>query len=147
MMGKRSIKIRLLAVFVTAFVCLNANAAVCVAYCQTSEIAVVGPPEHYPLKKTVEHCDKSATTENREDVFSVSAGGLDCCPIAVSFFAAPIEKNSASLAPNAIAADPSPSSIAFAFTPGRQNTAPENYRGPPPSDRRELRLRHCILRI
>jgi hypothetical protein len=146
-MGKRSIKIKLLAAFVVVFVCLNANGAVCVAYCQSLEMAANEQPEHCPLKKAAAHCDKSSTTENEGDVISVSAGKFDCCPITVNFFAAPIEKNSTHFTRSAVVASSLAGSIDLAFRTEQRPSSAANYRGPPLRDRRELRIKQCILRI
>lgn len=145
MMGGRSIKIRFMAAFVFAFVCLNANAAVCVAYCQSFESTTSESPEHRPgLKK---HCEKSKKTPDRGDFISVSAGGSESCPIAVRFFAAPIEKTSTSFARHPVETAPQFRSIVFAANAGRQPVATTNYRGPPLRDLREFRVRYCILRV
>ena len=137
-MGTSSIKVKLLAAFVVAFICLNANGIVCVAYCQSFEIAVVEPQEHCSPKKT----------ESPGDAVSEPAGDLDCCPMTVSFFAAPVEKNSTLSAPVIVASTPAPPRLAeLALQPERSLLSAANYRGPPHRDLRDLRIRNCILRI
>lgn len=146
-MGKRSLKIKFLAAFVIAFVCMNAGGAVCVAYCQSSEIAAIEAPEHCPLKKAASHCDKPGDSEDKRDAISMQTDELDCCPMTVSFFAAPIEKNPLSFSrPTVASAAPAgPFDIAFAVDRTLPTTV--NYRGPPLIDRRSLRIQHRILRI
>ena len=139
-MRTRSIKIKHLAAFVVAFDCKNANRALCVAYCQSVDLAVIEP-------LPAEHCDKSGNTENQEDLISVSTGEFDCCPMTVSFFAAPIEKNSTLFSRVAVVTSPLPRSTGVLFRTGQRFLGDANYRGPPLRDRRELRIQHCILQI
>jgi hypothetical protein len=146
-MSKRSYKIKLVAAFVIAFVCMNAGGAVCVAYCQSFEIAAIEAPEHCPLKKAGSHCDKAGEGEDKRDSIATQAGELDCCPMTVSFFAAPIEKNSLSFSRPAVATASSPRSFELEFAVDRTLPTTANYRGPPLIDRRNLRIQHCILRI
>lgn len=128
------------ALFVIAFICLNAGGTMCVAYCQTFDIAA--EPEHCPLKKLSEHCDKGEA--NTHSV--ANTGEFDCCPMTVSFFAGPIEKNSFSF-------DSASPSVTVhyelsqrIFVADRSLHSFTHYRGPP-LDRRTDRLKFCVLRI
>ncbi len=136
---------KLTAIFVTAFICLNAGGALCVAYCQTFDITA--EPEHCPLKKTSEHCDKKDQQNNESYTVASAPGEMDCCPLTFSFLAAPVESKTFSfdsIGPVLVQE--------FSFTPAffasqkiyRSDIA---YRGPPPLDRRVDRLKHCIIRI
>ena len=141
-----NIKTKLLAMFVALFVCLNAGGALCVAYCTSFEIAS-DETEHCPLKKTEEHCNKQVQGEPERTSLNLATGEVDCCPMAVSFFAAPIEKNSLSFARPALAAASQPRSVQLVFSADRSIPDVADYRGPPPLDRRGLRIRHRIIRI
>ena len=143
-MHKRSIKIRLLAIFIVAFVCLNAGGGACVAYCRTTEVVET---EHCPLKKTDEHCDKTGKTEPARASLDVGTGEFDCCPMTVSFFAAPIQSNTLSFTDHAAATASHPRYLQPTFIADRSIPDPVAYRGPPPLDARVLRLQHCIIRI
>ena len=135
-------QIRVFAIFVLAFICLNAGGALCVAYCQTFDIAA--EPEHCPLKKKAEHCDPSENSSNLVSV--IGSHEMDCCPMTVSFFAGPVEKPSFSIE----AAVFTPVPVVRLATPvvrlKPHNTPFPAYRGPP-LDRRVDRLKHCIIRI
>jgi hypothetical protein len=76
--------IKLTALFVVAFICLNAGGAMCVAYCQTFN--VTAEPEHCPLKKLSNHCDK-ANESDLSAAASIGTGESDCCTMTVSFLA------------------------------------------------------------
>jgi hypothetical protein len=137
---KHSLKVRFLALFVTVFVCLNGAGAACVAYCQTMD-APEESADHCPLKKLSTDC------ETDSKFAAVQSGEFDCCPMTVSFFAAPVEKSSFSI--KQAAAVPSvhaePSVLSFrSFTPLRSSMS---YRGPPPLDRRPDRIKHRLLLI
>ena len=135
---------KLTALFITAFVCLNAGGAMCVAYCQTFDLAEE-PADHCPLKKVSKHCEGQDLADT--GTTSVGAGvGLDCCPMTVSFFAAPVEKNSFSIdaAAEIVAAELPSVNIRFASATTFDRSF--NYRGPP-LDRRVERIKHCIIRI
>ncbi len=135
--------IRIAALFVVAFICLNAGGAACVAYCQTFDLATE-PADHCPLKKSSEHCDR----ENNGPSFAeLGSHDLDCCPMTVSFFAGPVEKLSFSVDFPAEIAEAV--SIRPIYQRGylRGSIQALNYRGPPLIDRRTDRLKHCIIRI
>ena len=144
-MANRPLKIRFLAAFVIAFVCLNASGAVCLAYCQSFESAV-SETEHCPLKKAVEHCDKSTDGKELTSV-DLSTGELDCCPMTVSFFAAPVEKSSYSFVKTSGATASQPDLSGVAFNARANFPVRFSYRGPPPLERSALRNKNFILRI
>ena len=145
MVHSRSLKIRFLALFVTVFICLNGAGAACVAYCQST----MGEPEdaadHCPHKKLSGHCNK----EGEDPSPSVSANGsdVDCCPMTVSFFAGPIEKNSFSVKHAAVATVITPATFVFSFRSVTPLQSAISYRGPPPIDQRPDRIKHRVLLI
>ena len=145
MVKKRSLKIRFLALFVTVFICLNGAGAACVAYCQST----MGEPEdaadHCPLKKLSGHCNKEG--DNSSPSFSAIGSGADCCPMTVSFFAGPIEKNSFSVKHVAAATVITPATFVFSFRSVTPLRSAMSYRGPPPIDRRPDRIKHRVLLI
>ncbi len=138
-------KTRLLALFVVAFVCLNAGGGVCVAYCQTMDAVVEG--DHCPLKKKSKHCVKGTDGDDGTQTNVWASYEFDYCPMTVTLLAGPIEKNSVSLAQDSQLAvaksEPRISSGSFAAI----FTATFNYRGPPLLDRRTERIKHQLLRI
>lgn len=139
-MNKHSLKVRFLALFVTVFVCLNGAGAACVAYCQTMDEPAESA-DHCPLKKL------SNDRDPKGPFFSTHDGGSDCCPMTVSFFAAPVEKSSFSVKHSApvVSVKSEPFVISFrSCTPLRSAIS---YRGPPPLDRRIDRIKHRVLLI
>ena len=135
---------KLTALFVTAFICLNAGGAFCVAYCQ--EFVAAAEAEHCPLQKKSEHCDKNKTRHSDSNALDASNGEMDCCPLTVSLFAAPVEaKNFFFEAALAIPVQ----EVLFkpaAFQSQRRFLSDINYRGPP-LDLRINRLKHSVFRI
>ena len=133
-----------MAAFVVAFVCLNAAGAVCVAYCRSTESVAVSP-DHGPLKKTGHHCDKP---EGKSDADAIKTSEIDCCPMTISFFPAPLEKPTFNFAPAtaalvAVGFDVPLAPVLTKFAVG----VTESYRGPPLLDRRPDRIKHRLLRI
>lgn len=146
-MQPESLKIRLVAVFLVAFVCLNAGGFVCVAYCQSSMRSLAAAANHFPLQKKADHCDPSKSENgSREASDSVGTDKIECCRMAFNFVGGPLEKRTFSgetaAAPVAIEIDWTPPALSAGL---RQNPPPA-YRGPP-LDRRGERLKHCVIRI
>ncbi len=145
LMITNSKKTRLLALFVVAFVCLNAGGGVCVAYCQTMDAVVES--DHCPLKKQSKHCGKVTDRGDETQTTVWASYEFDYCPMTVTLLAGPIEKNSVSLTEDSQAAvaksEPRTSAGHFATI----FTATFNYRGPPLLDRRTERIKHQLLRI
>lgn len=140
MVSRHSLKIRFLALFVTIFVCLNGAGAACVAYCQTMD-APEETADHCPLKKLSADCDSSRPS------FSAHGGDFDCCPMTVSFFAAPVEKTSFSVKQAAAAVVIKAEVYRAEFRSYTPLLSAISYRGPPPLDRRIDRIKHCLLLI
>jgi len=145
-MRQTSFKIKLVSIFLVAFVCLNAGGAVCVAFCQTTLESVSAPPEHCPLKKKAGHCDPAGEDKNKPAAESIGDGQVDCCPMTVSFVAAPFESKTYSFETPAIAALAKTRFREPAEFQTVQDSPRYAYRGPP-LDRRVDRIKHCILRI
>lgn len=139
-----SLKTRFLALFVVAFVCLNAGGAFCVAYCQTSDGAV-GETEHCPLKRVSEHCDKTASG-SASDAVTINGDEIDCCPMTVGLVAAPVETTVKfpTIVLTAVAATPA---VPFRPVGLLSFSSTFDYRGPPPLDRRVERIKHRLLLI
>ncbi len=134
-----------MALFVVAFVCLNAGGGACVAYCQT--MAAAAETEYCPLKKKSKHCDKATDVVSESQASSLASYEFDYCPMTVSLLAGLIEKNSNSvtdIARAVVVTSESPRSFAsFAAI----FTATFDYRGPPLLDRRTERIKHRLLLI
>lgn len=135
---------KLLSLFVTAFVCLNALGAVCVAYCRVADVpeaTAAGEPSH--------HCEMMAAKASESGNAPALSKPRDIrpCPMTVSFFGGPIEKHSVQLAKAA------PSGTAPIGDPRLDPTVFEplpatlSYRGPPLLDRRTERIKHRLLLI
>jgi len=144
-MHPKSFKTRLIAIFLVAFVCLNAGGTVCVAYCQSAMEAIAAGEEHCPLKKKAEHCDPQP--QEKHDTAARAVGeSIDCCTMTLSFVGAPFEKRAFSSETAEISVSvktkfTSPAGFLTTF-----KTSPPAYRGPP-LDRRADRVKHCLIRI
>ena len=144
-MRRPSIKIRALALFVTVFICLNGAGAACVAYCRSMEKPQASA-DHCPLKKLTGHCGSEGKQDN-SPAFSAKGSDIDCCPMTVSFFAGPIEKNSFPVKQTAAATVITPPTFVFTFRSVTPLRSAISYRGPPPIDRRPDRIKHRVLLI
>ena len=146
-MHRRSLTTKLIAIFLVAFVCLNAGGALCVAYCQSSFEAAQEQKDHCPLTKKAGHCDPEQQMRDGNRFASIGSSEIDCCPMTVSFIAAPVEKNSFPVKAPATA-------LVLPFRPtepallkGTKVYVPSAYRGPPPLDLRLSRLKNSVIRI
>jgi hypothetical protein len=137
-------KTRFLALFVIAFVCLNAGGAVCVAYCQ-SAMPVDNAAEHCPLKKADSHCNKGKVG-TPSDATAVAGDEIFCCSVTVGFLPAPVEK-SFRVAQIVQTAVDETSKFEPRFVLTQTFVATFDYRGPPPLDRRIERIKHRLLLI
>ena len=140
--GKLTSKVT--ALFVVAFICLNAGGVVCVAYCQSFDISA--KTEHCPLQKPSEHCNRSEKRANDPGTKVTPTEEADCCPFTVSFVSAPVETSSVSL-DTSITGPVQELKLSPVFVVSQtQININIAYRGPP-LDRRIDRLKHCIIRI
>lgn len=143
-MTKHSVQTRLLAVFVVAFVCLNAGAAAGVAYCQAMAAAAT---DYCPLKKKSKHCDKTTDADVGSQATSFASYEPDYCPMTVSLLAGVVEKKPVTVTDVSrtlvVTAKPPPLFTSFAEI----FTATFDYRGPPLLDRRIERIKHQLLLI
>lgn len=144
-MRQSSLEIKLIALFVVAFVCLNAGGAVCVAYCR-STLESVASAEHCPLQKAKNHCDHQATEDANESASAIRTNPADCCPMTISFIGAPIEKRSAFFEQAVVPAEVVPGQFVFSYSFKPFSPSIDAYRGPP-LDRRGDRLKHRLIRI
>ena len=145
-MHVKSSKVKLIAIFLVTFVCLNAGGAVCVAYCQTAMETLSASQDHCPLKKKASHCDPELQNNGFSAAESVGNGQIDCCAMTVSLIAAPIEKRTSLFgSAAALVSVKFRTDFPAALEPAWQ-ISPPRYRGPP-LDRRADRLKHRIIRI
>jgi len=144
-MHPKSVKTKLIAIFLVLFVCLNGGGALCVAYCQAVLETVSAPAEHCPLKKKADHCDPDGPEKDTASAVA-SSHELDCCPLTLSFVCGPIETKRFSFESAAVAliADVPTGSPAIPVL--TVESPPPAYRGPP-LDRRVERVKNCIIRI
>jgi hypothetical protein len=145
LMHSKSLTTKLIAVFLVAFVCLNAGGAMCVAYCQSVLEKASVLADHCPLKKKAAHCDP-VKSEEGTSVASLGSNEIDCCPMTVSFIGAPIEKRNLSFEAAAISLVAAVRAELPAVPARAARVSPPAYRGPP-LDRRVERVKNCIIRI
>lgn len=146
-MHARSIKVKLIAIFLVAFVCLNAGGSICVAYCQAALETLAASKDRCPLKKKASHCDPGKADSNDLAADSIGSDKIDCCTMPVSFIGAPVEKRvfSFETAAPAAAVVKVVWDFPVTFRSARQRHSPV-YRGPP-LDRRTERIKHKVIRI
>lgn len=143
-MNVRSITTRVLTVFVLAFICLNGFGALCVAYCQTVE-ASYEKADHCPIGNGLSTKAMLAAVPDVPAVTDIGADD-DCCPLTVTFVAAPIESKQQTPAPSVMMAELSYiDHVLLKVERPFSNSIPP-YRGPP-IDRRLDRVMHCVLLI
>lgn len=137
--------IRLLAFFVVAFLCLNAGAFFCLAYC---EKGAAPSADSCPLKKaSSSHCPHSQTAEKKQQNDASFAGSsVTCCMLPVGVFGGPLENKAGVITSAQIATvfdkiDFAPVVLAAS----RQ--LPKFYYRPPPNDARFERVRNQVFRI
>ena len=144
-MHSKSLKTRLVAIFLVAFVCLNAGGTICVAYCQSAMEAIASSEDHCLLKKKADHGDPQPQ-EKRDSAAKAAGNTMDWCPMTLSFVGAPLEKrafSSGTIVLSDAVKTNIPSPAAF---PSSDRSSPPTYRGPP-LDRRVDRVKHCLIRI
>lgn len=145
-MSWRSAKIKLLSVFVLTFLCLNAEGALCVAYCQGAAKAEV-KADHCPLAKFGAHCPKSKNSMPDAAAYvEFSDNSMDCCVLSVSLIAAPIEKRQ-----NIVAVTPPTVIEPIRFyipvkVPVNERVYLSGY-SPPLADRQSTHLKNQVFRI
>ncbi len=145
-MQRRSLTTKLIAVFLVAFVCLNAGGTLCVAYCQSSFEAALEQKDHCPLQKKSEHCDPDKQAQDASNFAKVRSSEIDCCTMTVSFIAAPIEKSSYAVkVPATTLVGNFEPAVPAVFSRIKLNI-PAAYRGPP-LDQRFSRLKNGVIRI
>lgn len=137
---------KFLAVFISAFLCLNLSGSLCLAYCQIEKAEI----EHCPLSKLkAENCPltkgKQAKELSKELSDAVRGHEIDCCTPAINYFAAPLEKHRFSFQ---IANLPVQKT---GFLPANAFEKPSlqidfSYQKPL-YDHRHSRLKNCVFRI
>lgn len=132
---------KVLAIFLVAFVCLNAGGAMCLAYCETFEVAEA---DHCPLSKPKIHCDSSI--EPPADTDQIGGNAMDCCQLPIAFFAAPAEKSELKQQRAELAKTTEQRQEGSSFRHVFRNASDNHYR-PPPNDGSRLRIHHCVLLI
>jgi hypothetical protein len=145
-MNPKAIKTKLLTLFVLTFLCLNAGAAVCLAYCEGT-FAHAAEKEHCPLAKNTADCPHAGTSGPvKTDGPVAESNAVACCTIAVNIFAAPLERKQVSQ--EVVAAVPAePVVVARVAVPQvivRDETARFTQRF---ADRQTDRIKNCVFRI
>lgn len=140
----RRINTKLISLFVISFLCLNAGAILCLAYCGQ---AMKAKADHCPLQNAASHCPHSKTQKTPTSSNpSIERTSVSCCVLPVSIFAAPLEvKAGVELA--APVTDSASVFVAATFAPVRSRQIPKFYYRPPPNDRRIDRIRNQVFRI
>ena len=135
---------RWISFFVVAFLCLNAGAFLCLAYCGKAMAATTA--ESCPLKKAgASHCPRSKTANTDQDA-SFAGTSVTCCMLPVGVFGAPLENKAGKI--TSIAVTPAIEKTEFAavvLAASRQ--IPKFYYRPPPNDGRFERVRNQVFRI
>jgi hypothetical protein len=131
---------RVVALFVLAFVCLNAAGALCVAYCRSlgSDLAEI---------ESTSHCTRTDPSGSLTTGDSVKDASVDCCPMFV-VFAAPIGKQPVTGKTIVVQSSSLEQTYVEILAHLRERDSSfENYRGPPPLDSRTDRIKHRVILI
>ena len=143
-MQLRRINTKLISLFVIAFLCMNAGAILCLAYCGQ---AMKASAEHCPLQKTAAHCPHSKTRQaTPSSKPSWEGSSVKCCVLPVSVFAAPLQIKAGIETAAPVTASPEVV-VAGTFAPNNSRQIPKFYYRPPPNDRRIDRIRNQVFRI
>lgn len=142
-MNASSFRVKLVSLFVLAFLCLNVGGAVCLAYCQT---AIKLAAEHCPLQKAGSDCHRNQGLVSNTDDPAASASEARCCSLAIGIIAAPVEKKQIAAEIAAVAERPVVHSFSLPLAHVSEAPALNNF-VPPKLDSRGLRLRNCVFRI
>ena len=143
-MQLRRINTKLISLFVIAFLCMNAGAILCLAYCGQ---AMKASAEHCPLQKAAAHCPHSKTRQTTPTSNpSWEASSVKCCVLPVSVFAAPLEIKAGIETAAPVTASPEVV-LTATIVPIHSRQIPKFYYRPPPNDRRIDRIRNQVFRI
>ena len=135
---------RWLAFFVVAFLCLNAGAFLCLAYCNK---AMAATAETCPLKKAgMSHCPHSQTAGKNKDDESFVGSSVTCCMLPIGVFGVPLESKSGKITAVAVAAAIQKSEFGPVILAASRQI-PKFYYRPPPNDARPDRVRNQVFRI
>ena len=143
-MQLRRINTKLISLFVIAFLCMNAGAILCLAYCGQ---AMKASAEHCPLQKAAAHCPHSKTRQTTPTSNpSWEASSVKCCVLPVSVFAAPLQIKAGIETTTPVTASPEVV-LTATIVPIHSRQIPKFYYRPPPNDRRIDRIRNQVFRI
>lgn len=144
-MFRRISKSKFLAIFISAFLCLNLSGSLCLAYCQVN----TAETEHCPLAKLdADNCPMTKVLEQTgsNSLSDIAKGHtLDCCTPAINYFAAPLEKHKLSFQ----IADVPEKETSFSPTAAFEqiNFQPDFSYRKPLYDYRKARLKNCVFLI
>ncbi len=142
-MGPATTTTRLLAFFVIAFLCLNAGAFFCLAYCEKGAAKAV---ESCPLKKAgMDHCPHSQTAKTNKDDAKFAGNSAACCMLPIGVFGVPLEAIGGQITSAPVAAVETANFASVVLAASRQ--MPKFYYRPPPNDARGSRVRNQVFRI
>lgn len=145
MFEARTISLKLVSIFLIAFVCLNGVGALCVAYCQTFETEQKAATAHCQMGKAMQ-IHGEASTEDLLSSFAKHSESLDCCPLTFTFVSAP-SVSKFEIQPISFVLVSAPSPTASSKISGRSlHFGTVSYRGPP-LDRRVERIKLRVLLI
>lgn len=145
-MFRRIVQSKILAVFISAFLCLNLSGSLCLAYCHFKKAEA----EHCPLAKLdAESCPMTkGLQKNVSDQAAKFSKGqaIDCCTPAINYFIAPLEKHQFSFQIADV-----PKEKTFSFTPTaafeKIDFQPDFSYRKPLYDYRKARLKNCVFLI
>ena len=143
-MQLRRINTKLISLFVIAFLCMNAGAILCLAYCGQ---AMKASAEHCPLQKAAAHCPHSKTRQATQSSNpSWEGSSVKCCVLPVSVFAAPLQIKAGIETTTPVTASPEVV-LTATIVPIHSRQIPKFYYRPPPNDHRMDRIRNQVFRI
>jgi hypothetical protein len=146
-MAARTTKIKFLAMFVLAFLCLNAGGTVCLAYCQGFG-QTTAAKDHCPLQKAGSDCEGSKNhAKSSSGQQALDLRSLECCTLSISFVPAPVEKHAFLVQTSALVAETFKLSSVFDPSPEIPGYILDLGYREPVYDLRGERIRHHVFRI
>jgi hypothetical protein len=140
----RQATLKLISLFVLAFLCLNAGGFLCLTYCGQ---IVKAKADSCPLKAAAHHCPHSQAPAKTTGDHSASAGSISCCTMPIGMIApAPLETKTRVDVPAAVATVVEAAVIDRPILRHSRQISGFYYR-PPPNDRRQDRVRNQVFRI
>lgn len=140
------VRIKLVTLFVLAFLCINVGGTVCLAYCGGGVTTAKASSDHCLHHKAQRHHHSIKSKSNVSVSASAESGPVICSSLAINLFSAPLEKKQSPADAVLVSQQPVVRSITVP-TSYVNGTLPPLLFTPPKIDTRDLRVKNCVIRI